>query len=98
MSQRIYSRIIGTGAYLPEKILTNHDLEKMVDTTDEWIITRLNNNVSGQYFVSKYLLHRTQLENDITSDANTVETSINKHRQKVDWDQCGETHQRRDRL
>ncbi len=32
--------IIGLGAYLPEKVLTNKDLEKMVDTTDEWIITR----------------------------------------------------------
>jgi len=36
----MYSRIIGTGKYLPEKILTNADLEKMVDTTDEWIRTR----------------------------------------------------------
>ena len=36
----IYSRIAGTGSYLPEKVLTNFDLEKMVDTTDEWIRTR----------------------------------------------------------
>jgi len=36
----IYSRIEGTGRYLPERILTNADLEKMVDTTDEWIKTR----------------------------------------------------------
>jgi 3-oxoacyl-[acyl-carrier-protein] synthase-3 len=36
----MYSRIIGTGRYLPERILTNADLEKMVDTTDEWIRTR----------------------------------------------------------
>lgn len=36
----IYSRVSGTGSYLPEKILTNADLEKMVDTTDEWIVTR----------------------------------------------------------
>ncbi|HKD55819.1 MAG TPA: beta-ketoacyl-ACP synthase III [Steroidobacteraceae bacterium] len=36
----IYSRIAGTGSYLPEKVITNHDLEKMVDTTDEWIRTR----------------------------------------------------------
>ena len=34
------SRIIGTGSYLPDKILSNRDLEQMVDTTDEWIITR----------------------------------------------------------
>jgi len=36
----IYSRIIGTGSYLPDKILTNHDLEKMVETSDEWITDR----------------------------------------------------------
>jgi len=35
-----YSKIIGTGSYLPEKILTNADLEKIVDTTSEWIIER----------------------------------------------------------
>ena len=32
--------ITGTGSYLPERILTNHDLEKMVETSDEWIRTR----------------------------------------------------------
>jgi len=36
----MYSRIIGTGGYLPEKILTNRDLEEMVDTSDEWIFSR----------------------------------------------------------
>ena len=35
-----YSRITGTGSYLPEKILTNHDLEKIMDTSDEWIRDR----------------------------------------------------------
>lgn len=35
-----YTRIIGTGGYLPEKVLTNKDLEKMVDTTDQWIVER----------------------------------------------------------
>jgi 3-oxoacyl-[acyl-carrier-protein] synthase-3 len=35
-----YSRITGTGGYLPEKALSNHDLEKMVDTSDEWITER----------------------------------------------------------
>ena len=33
-------KITGTGSYLPEKVLTNFDLEKMVDTSDEWIRTR----------------------------------------------------------
>jgi 3-oxoacyl-[acyl-carrier-protein] synthase III len=32
--------IVGVGSYVPEKILTNHDLEKMVETSDEWITTR----------------------------------------------------------
>ena len=36
----MFSRIKGTGSYLPEKVLTNHDLEKLVDTTDEWITDR----------------------------------------------------------
>ena len=36
----MYSRIAGTGKYLPERILTNADLEKMVETTDEWIRSR----------------------------------------------------------
>ncbi len=35
-----FARITGTGGYLPEKILTNHDLEKIVDTTDQWIRER----------------------------------------------------------
>lgn len=34
------ARIIGTGSYVPEKVLTNQDLEKMVDTNDEWIVSR----------------------------------------------------------
>ncbi|SMP17076.1 3-oxoacyl-[acyl-carrier-protein] synthase-3 [Desulfurobacterium pacificum] len=33
-------RLVSTGSYLPEKILTNHDLEEMVETSDEWITTR----------------------------------------------------------
>jgi 3-oxoacyl-[acyl-carrier-protein] synthase-3 len=40
MTQRIYARIAGTGSYLPEKLLTNEDLAKQVDTSDEWIRSR----------------------------------------------------------
>lgn len=36
----IHSKIIGTGSYLPAKTLTNYDLEKMVDTTHDWIFSR----------------------------------------------------------
>ena len=36
----MYSKIIGTGSYFPEHVRTNHDLEKMVDTSDQWIQDR----------------------------------------------------------
>ena len=35
-----YSRIAGTGGYLPRNVMTNHDLEKLVDTSDQWIQDR----------------------------------------------------------
>lgn len=34
------ARIVGTGSYLPERVLSNRDLEQMVDTSDEWIVSR----------------------------------------------------------
>ncbi len=40
MSEKPYGNIIGWGKYVPEKVLTNQDLEKMVDTDDEWIFQR----------------------------------------------------------
>ena len=36
----IRSRIIGLGSYVPERVLTNYDLEKIVDTSHEWILDR----------------------------------------------------------
>ena len=36
----IFARITGTGSFLPERVLTNADLEKLVETSDEWITTR----------------------------------------------------------
>jgi len=38
--EAVRSAIIGCGAYLPEKVLTNHDLARMIDTSDEWITER----------------------------------------------------------
>ena len=35
-----YARIVGTGSYLPEKVMTNHDLEAIVETSDQWIRER----------------------------------------------------------
>jgi 3-oxoacyl-[acyl-carrier-protein] synthase-3 len=40
MLSRYDAVITGTGSFTPERVLTNADLEKMVDTTDEWITTR----------------------------------------------------------
>lgn len=36
----IHARITGTGSYAPKKIITNHDLEKLVETSDQWILER----------------------------------------------------------
>jgi 3-oxoacyl-[acyl-carrier-protein] synthase-3 len=36
----MHARILGTGSYLPERLLTNADLERMIDTTSEWIVER----------------------------------------------------------
>jgi 3-oxoacyl-[acyl-carrier-protein] synthase III len=40
MTQQVFARIAATGSYLPEKVLTNEDLSKIVDTSDEWIAAR----------------------------------------------------------
>ncbi len=40
MTQMYRARISGTGSYLPEKLLTNYDLEKMVETNHDWIVER----------------------------------------------------------
>lgn len=39
-AKQLQARVIGTGSYLPKKVLSNFDLEKMVDTSDEWIVSR----------------------------------------------------------
>jgi 3-oxoacyl-[acyl-carrier-protein] synthase-3 len=40
MNGQVFSRIAGTGSYLPQRVLTNDDLAKLVDTSDEWITSR----------------------------------------------------------
>ncbi len=58
------SRIAGTGSYLPNKILTNADLESMVDTTDEWIFSRTGirerHIVADDEFTSDLALHASR--------------------------------------
>jgi len=53
----VYASFKSIGAYVPEKILSNADLEKMVDTTDEWIVKRTG--------ISE---RRIAAENEYTSD------------------------------
>src|SRR5687768_10255973 len=40
VSEVVKVGISGTGSYVPERVLTNYDLEKLVDTSDEWIVQR----------------------------------------------------------
>jgi len=35
-----YARIVGTGSYLPEKVLSNAEIAERIDTSDEWIVAR----------------------------------------------------------
>jgi len=59
----MYSRIIGTGSYLPAKVLTNYDLEKMVDTSHEWIVTR-----SG--IIERHIAADDELTSDLALQAS----------------------------
>jgi len=46
-----FARIAGTGSYLPEKVVSNHDLEMLVETSDEWITQRTGirqRHIAGQ--------------------------------------------------
>jgi 3-oxoacyl-[acyl-carrier-protein] synthase III len=58
----MYSRIIGTGSYLPEKVVTNDDLARIIDTSDEWIRTR-----SGIH--SRHVAAEGQLASDLALPA-----------------------------
>lgn len=59
----IYSKIIGTGSYLPAKVLTNYDLEKMVDTSHDWIVSR-----SG--IVERHIAADNELTSDLALKAS----------------------------
>ena len=59
----MFSKIIGTGSYLPAKVLTNYDLEKMVDTSHEWIVTR-----SG--IVERHIAADNELTSDLALQAS----------------------------
>jgi len=59
----MYSKIIGTGSYLPAKTLTNFDLEKIVDTTHDWIVSR-----SG--IVERHVAADNELTSDLALQAS----------------------------
>jgi 3-oxoacyl-[acyl-carrier-protein] synthase-3 len=60
----IYSKIAGTGSYIPEGVLTNHDLELLVNTSNDWIIRRTGIKerriVAGQQFASDMAAEATR--------------------------------------
>lgn len=62
MTNNIHSRLLGTGAAIPEKTLTNQDLEKMVDTSDQWIQERTGIQV-------RRIVDQHTLNSDLASQA-----------------------------
>lgn len=63
MNKKIGVKIAGTGSYFPEKVLTNSDLEKMVDTSDEWITTRTG-------IKERRIAHKQQATSDLALEAS----------------------------
>jgi len=58
-----FSKIIGSGSYLPDRVLTNLDLEKMLDTTDEWITTRTG-------IKQRHIIAEDQVTSDMAYEAS----------------------------
>ena len=60
-----FSKIIGSGSYLPDRVLTNQDLEKMLDTTDEWITTRTG-------IKQRHIIADNQVTSDMAYEASKM--------------------------
>jgi 3-oxoacyl-[acyl-carrier-protein] synthase-3 len=58
----IYSRIVGTGSYLPERVMTNQEFAARLDTSDEWIRTRTG-------IVQRHIADKTQTSSDLALHA-----------------------------
>ena len=58
-----FSKIIGSGSYLPDRVLTNQDLEKMLDTNDEWITTRTG-------IKQRHIIAEDQVTSDMAYEAS----------------------------
>ncbi|MDC0541878.1 ketoacyl-ACP synthase III [Methylophilaceae bacterium] len=64
----MYSKIKGCGSYLPEKVLTNADLESRLDTTDEWITTRTG-------IKKRHIVNEDQFTSDLAYEASKIAIS-----------------------
>lgn len=64
-NQRITARITGLGAYLPQRVLSNADLEKMVETSDEWIVSRTG-------MKERRIAHKDEFTSDMAASAALV--------------------------
>ena len=64
----IYSKIKGCGSYLPDKVLTNADLESRLDTTDEWITTRTG-------IKKRHIVNEDQFTSDLAYEASKIAIS-----------------------
>jgi 3-oxoacyl-[acyl-carrier-protein] synthase III len=65
MARKIYARINGSGGYLPHKILTNTDLESIVDTSDKWIVERTGihqRHIATDYESTTYMATQAALQ------------------------------------
>jgi 3-oxoacyl-[acyl-carrier-protein] synthase-3 len=60
----IYSKIVGTGSYLPAKTVTNYDLEKTVDTTHDWIVSRTG-------ISERHMAAENEMSSDLAWQAST---------------------------
>jgi len=69
------SKIIGIGAYVPSKILNNYDLEKIVDTNDEWIVRRTG-------VKERRIAEKDEFASDLAIKA--VENLIEKYNTKIE--------------
>ncbi|HTX24944.1 MAG TPA: beta-ketoacyl-ACP synthase III [Steroidobacteraceae bacterium] len=81
----MYSRIAGTGAYLPEKILTNLDLERMMDTSDAWIRDRTG--IERRHIAAD---HETTVDLSVPAARRAIEAA-GAHPQDVDFIAFGTT-------
>ncbi|HCJ66382.1 MAG TPA: 3-oxoacyl-ACP synthase, partial [Elusimicrobia bacterium] len=72
-------KIIGIGSYLPKKILNNFDLEKMIETSDEWITTRTGikeRRIAGTNEAASDLAYRASLETLKSAKVNPEEIDL----------------------